>query len=216
MSLWQRARASETRLEEIREGVPEITEPDLPKLPENAQGVLDVRDLSWTPEGAPRPVLDGVSFRLDAGRRLGIVGRIGSGKSSLLHLIARLENPPAGTIFIDGVDVRDYPLGTLRKTITLAPQDGFLFSDSLRSNIVYGAPDAPPDRITAAVDDAGLSEPSRPSRTGSTRCSANAASPFREDSVNGPRLPARSSPSRNCSSSTMVFRPSTPTRKPGF
>lgn len=158
MSLWQRARASETRLEEIREGVPEITEPNLPKLPENAQGVLDVRDLSWTPEGAPRPVLDGVSFRLDAGRRLGIVGRIGSGKSSLLHLIARLENPPAGTIFIDGVDVRDYPLGTLRKTITLAPQDGFLFSDSLRSNIVYGAPDAPPDRIAAAVDDAGLSE----------------------------------------------------------
>ncbi len=158
MSLWQRARASETRLEEIRAGVPEITEPVAPKHPTDPRGVLEVRNLTWTPEGAAKPVLTDVSFRLEAGKRLGIVGRIGSGKSSLLHLVARLENPPPGTVFIDGVDVRDYPVDTLRKTVTLAPQDAFLFSETLRSNIVYGAPNAAPERIKHAVEDAGLSE----------------------------------------------------------
>jgi ATP-binding cassette subfamily B multidrug efflux pump len=84
------------------------------------------------------PVLNHVSARIPAGQTVALVGVTGSGKSTLISLLARLHDPPPGTVFIDGVDVRDLPLSTLRAGIGFVPQEPFLFSDSLADNVAFG------------------------------------------------------------------------------
>jgi ATP-binding cassette subfamily B multidrug efflux pump len=84
------------------------------------------------------PVLDHVSARIEAGQTVALVGVTGSGKSTLINLLARLHEPPRGTVFIDGMDVRDIPLATLRGAIGFVPQEPFLFSDSLADNVAFG------------------------------------------------------------------------------
>lgn len=84
---------------------------------------------------APLPALRDVSFSLSAGKTLGLIGPVGSGKSTLARLLVRLYEPPAGSVFVDGDDVRELTLGSLRETIVLAPQDTFLFSDTVARNI---------------------------------------------------------------------------------
>ena len=94
-----------------------------------------------------------VSFSVDAGETLAIVGGTGSGKSTLVNLLPRLHNPPRGTVFIDGRDVRDIPLAELRGAIGFVPQEPFLFSDTLADNVAFGVPASPsqrPERIRAA------------------------------------------------------------------
>ncbi len=100
---------------------------------------IEARHLTWTPPGALEPVLRDVSFVLPAGSRTGLVGRLGSGKSSLFRLLLRLEDPPRGTLFLDGVDVLDVHPHHLRARIATVLQDGFLFSASIRENITFGA-----------------------------------------------------------------------------
>src|SRR6185295_12496881 len=98
-------------------------------------------------------VLSDVSFSVKAGDTLAIVGGTGSGKSTLVNLLPRLHNPPRGTVFIDGRDVRDIPLGELRTSIGFVPQEPFLFSDTLAANVALGVPEAAtrqPERIRAA------------------------------------------------------------------
>ena len=83
-------------------------------------------------------MLDGVSARIDAGQTVAVVGVTGSGKSTLINLIARLHEPPPGTIFLDGVDIRDLPLDVVRGAIGFVPQEPFLFSDTLAANVAFG------------------------------------------------------------------------------
>ncbi len=99
-------------------------------------GRIEFRDLTFAYGG--RPVLDGVSARVEPGRVLGVIGPTGSGKSTLLALLPRLFDPPRGTVFVDGVDVRDFPLPLLRRQIAMAPQDPFLFSDTIAANVSFG------------------------------------------------------------------------------
>ena len=99
-------------------------------------GGIEFRDLSFAYNG--KRVLDGVSARVEPGRVLGVVGPTGSGKSTLLALLPRLFDPPRGTVFIDGVDVRDLPLPVLRRQIAVVPQDPFLFSDTVAGNVSFG------------------------------------------------------------------------------
>ena len=87
--------------------------------------------------GGP-PVLDHVSARIEAGQTVALVGVTGSGKSTLINLLARLHDPPPGTVFVDGVDVRDLPLAVLRGAIGFVPQEPFLFSDTLADNVAFG------------------------------------------------------------------------------
>ena len=104
--------------------------------------------------GRREPVLRDVSTTVSAGSVIGIVGPTGSGKSSLVQLIPRYYDATAGAVRLDGVDVRQFDLTTLRRQVAIVPQDAMLFSDTVRNNIAFGDPEADTDRIVAAARDA--------------------------------------------------------------
>ncbi len=116
-------------------------------------GGIEFRDLSFAYDD--RPVLEGVSARVEPGRVLGVVGPTGSGKSTLLALLPRLFDPPRGTVFIDGVDVLDLPLAALRRQIAVAPQDPFLFSDTIAANVSFGVESAGAGGMDGGAADSG-------------------------------------------------------------
>ncbi|HSK10286.1 MAG TPA: ABC transporter ATP-binding protein, partial [Vicinamibacterales bacterium] len=99
--------------------------------------LIEVRDLTFSYGPGLPPVLRDVSFRALPGQTVALVGGTGTGKSTLLHLLPRLLEPPPGTVFIDGVDVRDVPLEVLRARIGFVPQEPFLFAETLAGNIAF-------------------------------------------------------------------------------
>jgi ATP-binding cassette, subfamily B, multidrug efflux pump len=155
----QRGMASWGRMREVLDAVPSITDPPpdqlvvLPKV----RGAIEFRDLTFA--YGDRPVLDHVSVRIDAGRTVALVGPTGSGKSTLVSVLPRLFDPPPGTVFIDGVDVRTLSLAQLRSAIGFVPQEAFLFSESIADNIAFavgGAKSADRARIEWAAGVARL------------------------------------------------------------
>ena len=119
-------------------------------------GRIEFRDLSFAYDG--RPVLRGVSARVEPGRVLGVIGPTGSGKSTLLALLPRLFDPPRGAVFIDGTDVRDLPLPVLRRRIAMVPQDPFLFSDTIAGNVSFGVEAAAGADVAGGPGGAGTPE----------------------------------------------------------
>jgi ATP-binding cassette subfamily B protein len=117
-------------------------------------GGIEIRNLTFAYGKAP--VLQGISVTVPAGATVGIVGPTGSGKSTLVSLLPRLYDPPEGTIFLDGRDVRDLPLAALREAIAVVPQEAFLFSATVRENVAFGRKDAPPEAVEEAVREARL------------------------------------------------------------
>lgn len=103
------------------------------------EGHIEVRDLTFQPGDAPAPLLEHLSFTICAGRTCGIVGEVGAGKTTLVNLLLRLYEPPPGTIFIDGIDVREIPIEAIRRAFGYVAQDVFLFSDTVRENLRFGA-----------------------------------------------------------------------------
>jgi ATP-binding cassette, subfamily B, multidrug efflux pump len=101
------------------------------------RGEIEFRDLVFAYGSGPA-VLDRVSARIEAGQTVALVGATGSGKSTLIGLLARLHEPPRGTVFVDGVDVRDIPLAVLRGAIGFVSQEPFLFSDTIADNVAFG------------------------------------------------------------------------------
>lgn len=99
---------------------------------------LQVKNLDFTYPGASQASLKDINFTLNRGQTLGIVGPVGSGKTTLLHLLTRLYPIPVGHILINGIDINEYTLPSLRKTFGLVPQEAFLFSDSVINNVAYG------------------------------------------------------------------------------
>ncbi|HEY3252493.1 MAG TPA: ABC transporter ATP-binding protein, partial [Polyangiaceae bacterium] len=134
IGLLQRGRAAFSRLTDIFSAVPDIVDGDR-ALPAAATGRLEVKHLSFSYND--RKVLDDVSFELPAGHSLAIVGRTGSGKSSLAVLLARLQPTPPGSVFLDGVDVCDLPLSVVRESVGYAQQNAFLFSTTVARNIGF-------------------------------------------------------------------------------
>lgn len=124
-----------------------------PLLP---SGAIEFRDLTFAYDDRG-PVLSHVSFRVPAGGLVAVVGPTGSGKSTLGLLLCRLFEPPPDTIFVGGVDVRRVARRRLRRSVGYVPQEAFLFSRSLRDNVLFGA-GAAPDRLSAAASAAGLAE----------------------------------------------------------
>jgi ATP-binding cassette subfamily B protein len=124
---------------------------------------VEIRHLTFTYPGATTPVLDDVSLEIESGQTVGIVGNTGSGKSTLLSLLPRLHEPPPGTVFFDGVDIREMPSDRLRRLIGVVPQEPFLFSETVGANIGFGLDDpasseAAKARITRAAALAGLAQ----------------------------------------------------------
>ena len=144
-NLIQRGLASWQRMLEVFDTVPSIVDdPHARPLPQPVRGDLRLRHLTYAYGSGPA-VLHDIDLHVPAGSTLAIVGATGSGKSSLVHLLVRLYDPPPGTVFLDGQDVREVPLAQLRAAIAFVPQETFLFSTTLEENIAFGALDVPGD-----------------------------------------------------------------------
>ena len=151
----QRGMASWKRMLEVIDAVPSITDAAVTEAGRNLvpTGAIELRHLTFTYPGTTQAVLEDVSLRIEPGETVAFVGATGSGKSTLITLLPRLHEPPPGTVFLDGVDVREIPLATLRGAIGFVPQEPFLFSDTIGGNIAFGvaAPDASEARIRDAA-----------------------------------------------------------------
>lgn len=135
----QRARASLDRLNDLLGKQPDIKEREGALAADLAEADIELRGLTFSYEGgeSERAVLKNIDLRVARGATLGIVGRTGSGKTTLTKLLLRTYDPPAGTVFYGGADVRDLTLESLRQGIAYVPQDGFLFSSTIRENIAF-------------------------------------------------------------------------------
>ena len=150
-NLLQRGLASWKRMLEILDAKPAITDEHVSVTPiTNIQGAIEFRHLTF--RYGDTEVLHNVSLTIPAGTTTAIVGATGSGKSTLLSLLPRLHEAPPGTVFIDGVDVRQIPLATLRGAIGFVAQEPFLFSASVADNIAFGLSDRPHSQ--AAIEEA--------------------------------------------------------------
>jgi len=162
INLFQRGAASMARLLDILDARSLLLEPTseraLPPATTNAGRTIEFRNVGFyypgtekSDHGQPRWVLRHVSFTAPAGATIGIVGSTGSGKSALMDLVPRLYDPQEGEILLDGVPIRDLSLVTLRTEIGYVPQESFLFSDTIASNLAYGASSAEAGRWAAGI-----------------------------------------------------------------
>jgi ATP-binding cassette subfamily B protein len=115
-----------------------------------AGGAVEFRDVCFSYDGSA-PVLEGVSFAVDTGERVGVSGRTGAGKTTLVSLLTRFYDPTAGAILLDGVDLRDYRLADLRNQFAIVLQEPVLFSTTIGENIVYGRPQASREEMVEAA-----------------------------------------------------------------
>lgn len=140
----QRGKASFERIEELFHEKPDVDDEAKrwkyfeEKVSVKLQGKIEFRNLTFTYDHSQKPVLENISLSIEAGKTVGIIGRVGSGKSTLANLLLRMYNPnQRGQLLVDGKDIMDIPLMTLRNSIGYVPQDNFLFSSTIRSNIGF-------------------------------------------------------------------------------
>lgn len=153
--MFSRARASAARLKEVLAEQSTITDPEHPVTAPVQKGEVEFRHVSFRyNETSPGLVLDDVSFTAHPGEVIAVVGATGSAKSSLVNLIPRLYDATDGQVLVDGVDVRDYAIRTLREGIGMVPQQNVLFSGTIADNIRWGDPDATDDEVEQAARDA--------------------------------------------------------------
>ena len=159
VSLIQRARTSLARVGEILSAEPAVQDVAAPTpLPAATGQGLEIRDLTYRYPGAGEDTLRKVSLTVPGGRLIALVGPIGSGKSTLLRLLGRLYEPPAGAVFVEGVDVRQAAQAELRAHVVQVPQEAFLFSASVAKNLALGRPEASEEELWAALEAAELAQ----------------------------------------------------------
>jgi ATP-binding cassette subfamily B protein len=171
INLFQRGTASMGRIHNIMSEQPEITDAAVPgtHVPTEVRGDIEFRNLSFrygstllAAEGGDgrahgdEEVLKKVNLRVPAGTSLAIVGPTGSGKSTLVSLIPRIYDADPGMVLIDGRPIREFPLAVLRRNIGFVPQETFLFSDTIRENIAFGAEDATDEEVHRAAQAANI------------------------------------------------------------
>ena len=160
VNLFERGTASVTRIHELLAEEPSIDDRDADiALAEEhpIYGEIEFRHLTFAyDEGSVHPVLRDVSLTIPAGSSLALVGPTGAGKTTLVNLIPRVYDAPPDTVFIDGRSVREYPLDVLRESIGFVPQETFLFSETIRENILFGAPDASAEQMLSAAEAAHI------------------------------------------------------------
>jgi ATP-binding cassette, subfamily B, multidrug efflux pump len=162
VNLWQRGTASVIRIDELLSDKPAIDNAEAdPSMGADLtlRGVIEFRDLSFSYSGSDAgraEVLHSLSLKIPAGTSLAIVGPTGSGKSTLVNLIPRLYEAAPGSVLIDDRPIRDYPLEVLRANIGFVPQETFLFSQTIRGNIAFGAPLATDAQVLEAAEAAHI------------------------------------------------------------
>jgi ABC-type multidrug transport system fused ATPase/permease subunit len=150
LSMAQRAVASGNRMFEILDREPEMhSPPDAPPLPEG-KGQVSLQRVTLRYDGS-EPALTGVDLEVEPGRTVALVGPTASGKTSLVGLLARLYDPSEGKVVIDGADIKDVDLTSLRREIAFVADDSFLFSDTVAANIAYAHPEATQEQVEEAA-----------------------------------------------------------------
>src|ERR1700730_1228687 len=147
-----RAAVSADRIGEVLETESSVTPPRQPVRELHARAELELRDVEFRYPGAAAPVLRHISFRATQGQTTAIIGSTGAGKTTLVSLVARLFDATAGTVSIDGVDVRDLDPEILWSRIGLVPQKPYLFTGTVASNLRYGNPEAGDDELWEALE----------------------------------------------------------------
>ena len=133
-----RGKASMARIGELLDETPDVKDaPNLEPMPK-VVGNISFKNLTFCYPGSEKPVLQDITFDITAGERVGIVGKTGCGKTTLVDLLLRTYNVPEGTLFVDGRDVNTIPIADLRAGCAYVPQDNFLFSDTIGNNIDFG------------------------------------------------------------------------------
>ncbi len=158
VNIMQRGAASMGRINKILETDPEIADVEGAVELTDARGDVEFRGVTFRYEDGLDPALRDINVRVPAGATLGVLGRTGSGKSTLVNLLLRIHEPSEGQVLIDGEDVCGLTLSSLRGAIGYVPQDTFLFSDTIRENIRFGSPDASEERVADAARVAGILE----------------------------------------------------------
>ena len=146
-----RAAVSAERIQEVLSTVPSVVPPARPVRSMVSPGALELRDVSFGYPGADQPVLSGISLRSLPGETTAIIGSTGSGKTSLINLVARLFDVTTGAVLVGGVDVRDLDPLVLWSRVGLVPQKPYLFSGTVASNLRYGAPGATEEEMWEAL-----------------------------------------------------------------
>jgi ATP-binding cassette subfamily B protein len=146
-----RAIVSSERIWEVLDAKNDVEDKPGAKPLSDIRGAVSFKHVTFKFAGAEKPVLNDVSLNVSPGQTIAIMGKTGSGKSSIINLIPRFYDPQSGQVLIDGVDVRDVTLESLRGSIGIVLQDTILFSGSIRDNIAYGRPDANLDDVKAAA-----------------------------------------------------------------
>ena len=129
-------KASLNRIGELLDATPDVYDRDVTEI-DSIRGDIEFKNLDFTYPDGDVKVLEGVTFKINAGERVGLIGRTGSGKTTLVDLILRTYNVPDGTLFVDGHDVNRIPIKSVRAAAAYVPQDNFLFSDTIENNISF-------------------------------------------------------------------------------
>ena len=157
LNTFQTGQVSLERVEDLLQRVPRIRSTTTPiKPPAARHGAIEARGLTVTYPGASRPALSDVSFALQPGQLVALVGPVGCGKTTLARALGRMVEVDPDQLFLDGVDVTALSLDDLRAQVALVPQEGFLFTASLADNLRYGAPQAPMAEVERAATEARL------------------------------------------------------------
>ena len=147
-----RAAVCAERINEVLDTEPSVAPPSVPKSPSALTGAVELRGVEYRYPGAVAPVLGDISFTAEPGKLTAIIGSTGAGKTTLLELIPRLSDPTAGTVLIDGMDVRDREPEELWARIGMVPQRAYLFTGTVASNLRFGNPDATDEQLWAALE----------------------------------------------------------------
>jgi ATP-binding cassette subfamily B protein len=157
LNSFQTGQVSLDRIEELLQRESLVDSPSQPTTPlKPARGVVEARGLTVRYPGAARSTLDGLSFRIEAGELVAVVGPVGCGKTTLARALGRLVVVDSDQLFFDGIDITRLTLEDLRRQVALVPQEGFLFTASLADNLRYGEPGAPMERVEEASRQARL------------------------------------------------------------
>ncbi|MDR0623445.1 MAG: ABC transporter ATP-binding protein/permease [Treponema sp.] len=162
VTMIQRGAVSLHRVNEVMNAKPSISSPAEPKPAPDIAGIrpaalpaIEIKNLNFAYSGGTSVLAD-INLTVERGQWLGIMGRTGSGKSTLIKTLPRMVDPPRGTVFVFGLDVREWDLERLRSLFASAPQDSYLFSDSIKNNIGYGLEAPAEEAVKKAADISAL------------------------------------------------------------